>query len=551
MVRSAFSVRDWIRRGREIVARISWARLGVLTAVVTLGFSQVFYNLILRNQRWFPRDFSLYGWVLVWVQILPLLVLLVGDLLCSRKGHKNVVFRAWRTLLYIFLAVSYLRQFQVYHRDFYAQNLSAVPAPVWYLLLIGCVALIGFQAYELSERYISMMGLVAVYFIATFVYQTGWQETPAGHPPLPESTADSHPRGAPPIFILVADGLSRAALLEGERIDQRAFPNFSRLAEESTWFRNTSANDAFTMNAIPIMLTGRRELRDESLTVFERLAPRYESILIETDMSVERWLRSGGRHKNGFRFRGKTRILGTSPWLAGQYLIENLLHSPFLRLARVRSLHDSPAIHVTFFAERDRFLKEIRTDNADGRLIYWHFSLPHAPFIYARDGSRHRRPERRFQAGVRGPFEEPRYDESIIMENYLEQVRLVDSTIGIFLEKVKAAGLYDRAVIIITSDHGLRQWHRRPKDHVALTAEVPLFIRAPGMPPGAVDIAVQHIDLVPTLLDLLGWHYSASEFEGVSALQSPFPSRARVFDYGDERFRFDTTESLWKVAESP
>ena len=53
-------------------------------------------------------------------------------------------------------------------------------------------------------------------------------------------------RSAVPIVHVVLDELPQATLADADgRIDAELFPNFARLAEESTWYRNaTTVNDS-------------------------------------------------------------------------------------------------------------------------------------------------------------------------------------------------------------------------------------------------------------------------------------------------------------------
>ena len=58
------------------------------------------------------------------------------------------------------------------------------------------------------------------------------------------------------------DELSGESLLgPGLRIDRSRYPNFARLASESTWYRNATTVADFTSDAVPAMLTGDRPVK--------------------------------------------------------------------------------------------------------------------------------------------------------------------------------------------------------------------------------------------------------------------------------------------------
>ena len=85
-----------------------------------------------------------------------------------------------------------------------------------------------------------------------------------------------------------------------------------------------------------------------------------------------------------------------------------------------------------------------------------------------------------------------------------------DKYIGAILDELKAQGLDGRTIVVFNADHG-----EMLGDHGLLfkgsymydgVTQVPLVIRAPGKIPAGtvVDSLVEEVDLMPTLLDLLG-----------------------------------------------
>lgn len=93
---------------------------------------------------------------------------------------------------------------------------------------------------------------------------------------------------------------------------------------------------------------------------------------------------------------------------------------------------------------------------------------------------------------------------------YRAMVSHVDEQIGLLLEELKSQGLEEDTIVVFTSDHGdfAFEHHMCKKDLVLLDSllHVPLLMRAPGrIAEGLVsDAMVEQVDVVPTLLDLLG-----------------------------------------------
>jgi tetratricopeptide (TPR) repeat protein len=91
---------------------------------------------------------------------------------------------------------------------------------------------------------------------------------------------------------------------------------------------------------------------------------------------------------------------------------------------------------------------------------------------------------------------------------YDGEVAFADELVGRFLAALQRRGFYDQALIIVTSDHGEGLGdHGAPEHGLFLYDEavrVPLIIKMPGtLEARRVSAPVQHIDLVPTILDLV------------------------------------------------
>lgn len=112
-------------------------------------------------------------------------------------------------------------------------------------------------------------------------------------------------------------------------------------------------------------------------------------------------------------------------------------------------------------------------------------------------------------------------DLDYIIAAYDAEIRSMDAALGDFFEALARKGLYDRAVIVLTSDHGEEfgergwvGWHSHTL-HDELLA-VPLLIKLPKSQHAGLSVAAQvrSIDIAPTILSLLGATKPA-DFDGV------------------------------------
>ncbi|WP_290438400.1 LTA synthase family protein [Planococcus maritimus] len=101
------------------------------------------------------------------------------------------------------------------------------------------------------------------------------------------------------------------------------------------------------------------------------------------------------------------------------------------------------------------------------------------------------------------------------VDNYFQTARYADEAIKQFFEQLEASGLADNTMIVMYGDHyGISDNHNEAMAEVlskditpvenAKLQRVPLFIHVPGMEGGVNDTYGGQIDLLPTVLHLLG-----------------------------------------------
>jgi arylsulfatase A-like enzyme len=157
-----------------------------------------------------------------------------------------------------------------------------------------------------------------------------------------------------------------------------------------------------------------------------------------------------------------------------------------------------------------------------------------------------------------------------LVRAYLASISFVDSQVGRVLEALEAAGLAERTVVVLLSDHG---WHLGEKGISGKntlwerSTRVPLIIAGPGVRAGGVcGRPAELLDVYPTLNELCGLP-PRTENEGhslVPQLRDPSAPRSwpAITTQGPgnhavrtERFRFicyaDGSEELYDLASDP
>ena len=147
------------------------------------------------------------------------------------------------------------------------------------------------------------------------------------------------------------------------------------------------------------------------------------------------------------------------------------------------------------------------------------------------------------------PYEPPapylqRYKDHL----YDGEIAYADSALGNFIAYLKKHGMYENSVIVVVGDHGEGLGEHHEDTHGIFlydsTTHVPLIVKLPaasaGAKPGVVDAQVRTIDILPTVLDLVG-AAALPEADGESLtayFAGPEPAARTVFGETDYPLRF-------------
>jgi len=108
------------------------------------------------------------------------------------------------------------------------------------------------------------------------------------------------------------------------------------------------------------------------------------------------------------------------------------------------------------------------------------------------------------------PYEPPEPFKSRYSNPYDGEIATADAIVGDLLNHLRETGVYDRAVIVLTSDHGEGLGDHGEDQHSILlyveAIRVPLLLKLPRSVSGGdrIDATAQLIDILPTITSLLG-----------------------------------------------
>ncbi|WP_046962091.1 MULTISPECIES: sulfatase-like hydrolase/transferase [unclassified Alcanivorax] len=112
-----------------------------------------------------------------------------------------------------------------------------------------------------------------------------------------------------------------------------------------------------------------------------------------------------------------------------------------------------------------------------------------------------------------------------IFRRYVNASHHLDQQLGRVLGFMKASGKLDNTIVVVTGDHGEEfmengRWGHNSEFHNE-QIHVPLVLAFPGNVPGVVTRPTSHLDVVPTLLPMLGVQNPASDYSVGHSLLGP------------------------------
>jgi hypothetical protein len=365
----------------------------------------------------------------------------------------------------------------------------------------------------------------------------------------------------PPVVLLVLDEFPVRALMKADgTIDAERFPGFARLAAGSSWFRNATGAGSHTDFAVPPIFTGQNppETRAPPIaasypdSMFRLLGNAYRfnvTELVTVLCAVDRCdpddpanapttttaanasddtVGKSRRTTRGNPLRALLRrVRSEYPKMVALHEIEPLTQVDPGEFATVttttttttvgpvaiesvspttihRVLEHLPAVQPDRFAG---WLDRIDGDATRPALNVLHLTLPHHPWHLDSTGTSYRFPDDDlYLVGLAdGAWLDDPGPALAARQRFLLQARYTDGLVSAMIDRLDRLGLWDKALVIVTADHGagldpntpFRDW--RPVGATDVVG-VPLFVRGSGFEAGLIDDRpAQAVDVMPTI----------------------------------------------------
>lgn len=289
-------------------------------------------------------------------------------------------------------------------------------------------------------------------------------------PVAPATSAPSDAKRAPLNVILITIDSLRADV-PWHGYSRPIAPNLTKLAEQAVVYTRAYSASSYTAKSVATMLSGRYAstlYRDRRF--FARYAPSNQFI---AEILAPHGVRSVAWHGHMYFGRNSGFEQGFHEWR----LVPGI---------KFDAETDNEVTSDKMTALGIELLG--KPENTSGRFFAWaHYMDPHDQYLK--------------HAGA------PEFGKKA-RDRYDSEIWFADHWIGKLLDWAKQQPFWQNTALIVSADHGEAFGEHEMYKHAfelwEVLTHVPLLVYAPGVQPRRIDQRRSHIDLAPTMLELLG-----------------------------------------------
>jgi hypothetical protein len=525
--------------GAERQPGLLWSYLH-LAVLSTFALAQPLFDLLSDNPEFFAARGSTAMEVIVFAVLLvvvpPTLLLAIEWLIgLAGDGPRRIAHLVFIALLAAVIFVQALKD-AIDASDAVLIGISAA---------LGAGAALLYARAEPVRSFMSVLSPAPLVFLILFLFVS-----PVSKITLADDATAQEIGGIKPIpvVMVVFDELPGTSLLDGRReVDAVRYPGFAQLATDGTWFRNAHSIYDSTSKAVPAIMDGdypekgvlptssdhpnsifallgkshTMNVSEEATTVcprdvcederldepfIDRLGSMTEDLSlvyahvvappgIESDLDTvsETWGDFGGGAS------------GSGEGISGEVEVEDE-DEPSAKEGKKATLANLKADREGKFDEWISHIRNRRTPS----LNFKHALLPHVPWKYLPTGQTYNPSSTDPIPGLSRQSYPDGTQVSQLQLRHLLQLGFADRKVQQLIAHLKEIGLYDKALIVVTADHGvafqqgLFDRRKATPETLAEISPVPLFIKLPNQRKGRIDDSiVETTDIVPTITDVL------------------------------------------------
>ncbi len=511
---------------QEPKSRLRWALTNGahLTVLSSFVLAQPLLDILGRNAAFFAIRGSsglqivLLALGLVFLLPAALLVIELTLLFINRRLADGV------HLFFICILSAALALYFITKTDSLSGTISLAAA-----LAVGALAAALYRRTSALRSFLSVLSPAPIIFLALFLF--GSQASDLVFTSTPKASATTTVKAKTPVVLIIYDELNTSSLMNSkEQIDAVRYPNFASLSDDATWYRSSTTVHRATEGAVPAILTGELPLKKEKLptvasypdSLFTLLGKSYRMKVWEPLRLCPKSLCPKTSAQTAEASDTTSSLISDT----GIVYLHLLLPEPYVgHVAPIGDTwgnfgkHDTGAVKSTSQKETStqkaclRGACKLANSISDGEkpgLYLLHSILPHVPYVTLPSGRLYNVTEPDLATTPNGRWLAD-WPARQTQERYLLQVGYTDRALGVVLDRLRETGIYDKSLVIVTSDHGCSYQtggglRRLPSSsNLDDIAFVPLFVKLPNQTEGKIDDSfVRSVDILPTIARVLG-----------------------------------------------
>ena len=310
-------------------------------------------------------------------------------------------------------------------------------------------------------------------------------------------------------------------------------PAVNTLAQESRVFTNAYAQSSHSNYADLGPLSSQYPLRSGEMYLYPENA-NYPHLMLH-DLLHESGYRTAIFSSQNEHWGGMLNFLETDG-------LDHLLHagnySGELKQQRTEGglsqlmIGDRPSGKIDDRVTVSEALRWIDAEREQPFFIYMNLQTSHLPYDVPADFPRRFVTDPKRLPVYLGPAHLQVESQQHLKDLYADSLYYIDAQLARLFDQLRASGRLDNTIIVVSADTGTafleHGMNGNGADLYNEVVKVPLIIYAPGLEPGSSDDLVQHIDIPPGILELLGMP-SHPAFQGVSVFSRQRPAGGPAF----------------------
>jgi arylsulfatase A-like enzyme len=352
------------------------------------------------------------------------------------------------------------------------------------------------------------------------------------------------------VIVIIVESL-RADQLRIHGSGRAVMPAVDSLAKESRVFVNAYSQSSQTSYAVLAPLSAHYPLRSPSQYAYPE-NPSYPRVLIH-DVLKNLGYRTAVFSSSNENWEGMIHYLQTKN-------LDRLFHASVFKGPTYLSPGDTffgnwvmATRHAGSVDDRftvDEAIQWIEQSPDKPFFMYINLQNSHVPYRVPEGFKRRFGPEKTDFTVRFGYFPRDKVEE--VKDLYADSLAYVDAQIGRLLDHLRQSRSLEKTVVVITGDHGQGFYEHGFAAHGGPVFDevmkIPLIVRAPGLSPSIDDRLAQHIDVPPSVLDLLGLPPHPS-FQGKSLVGGNADPDKAVFMVAQTplAYQYGIIQSQWKL----